>query len=52
MLFDFAVHFDDWFISGCTVAGQVGDGSSSGTCSDAGQMCKDDGSCGTYYSRY
>ena len=45
-------NFDILFISGCTVGGQVGDGKSSGTCSDAGTMCKDDGSCGKCYYRY
>ena len=32
----------------CNVADAVGDGTEQGTCSDNGQKCKADGTCGAY----
>ena len=39
------------YFSACNVAGASGDGSAQGTCSDAGQKCKVDGTCGKSYYR-
>ena len=39
-------------LSACNVNGADGDGAMQGTCTDAGQKCKADGTCGTYYYHY
>ena len=40
-------------LPGCNkLDGSDGDGSTQGTCTDAGQKCKADGTCGTYYYHY
>ena len=44
-----SIHFGLFIPSGCNVDGNAGDGSKQGTCPDAGQLCKDDGTCGMYY---
>ena len=33
----------------CQESGADGDGNTQGSCTDAGQKCKADGTCGTYY---
>ena len=38
-------------LTACNDSGSAGDGNTQGTCSDAGQKCKADGTCGTYYYR-
>ena len=35
--------------SACHADGSAGDGTKQGTCTDAGQKCKADGTCGTYF---
>ena len=44
-----SIHFGLFIPSACNVDGAAGDGSKQGTCSDAGQKCKADGTCGMYY---
>ena len=39
------------YFSACNIAGAAGDGSAQGTCSDAGQKCMVDGTCGMSYYR-
>ena len=41
-----------FIFSACNVDGADGDGTMQGTCSDAGQKCNADGSCGTYHYHY
>ena len=51
-LLNFCIHFSILILSACNVNGAVGDGSKQGTCPDAGQRCKADGTCGVYYYHY
>ena len=46
ILHDFYIHVIISNPSACNVDGAAGDGSTQGTCSDAGQKCNADGTCG------
>ena len=48
----FFIHLVILLLLACNVDGADGDGNMQGTCSDAGQKCKADGTCGTYYYHY
>ena len=51
-LLDFFILLIIFILSACNVDGADGDGTKQGTCSDAGQRCKADGTCGAYYYPY
>ena len=51
-ILDFFIHLVILILLACTVDGAVGDGKTQGTCVEAFQMCKDDGTCGMYYNHY
>ena len=51
-LLEFFILLIIFILSACNVDGADGDGTTQGTCSDAGQKCKADGTCGAYYYPY